>query len=331
LNVLENENDNELVAELLYHHKICIKIMGKNCLLENDLMKTASIIAKLLEDYLKRAMDRDNERADIDYDEDCEGDLKQKKENDEVVTSYLTELITIIFETHELNALVLFQCLLPVISQSLFSANSDQACKIFALCSIADFVRYCMQHTYEVVVKNNMWSHVLRYCNDEDPDVRRAATYVVGVVAQYGGDIYTSVVSSSECIGTLHKAITIPNAKSDVNILATENAISAIGKILRYRFDNIQPNDRDMLLQQWLSWLPITKDDLECLFIYDFLCVLIESNNPVVLGQNKANIPFLTNILAVVLQDCLVDHDEELHLRVRNLYTQCNNVVNSSN
>ena len=88
--------------------------------------------------------------------------MRQKRENDQVVTSYLTEWITIIFETHELNALILFQCLLPVLSQSLLAANSDRSCKIFALCTIADFVRYCMQHTYEVIIKNNMWTHVLR-------------------------------------------------------------------------------------------------------------------------------------------------------------------------
>uniref|UniRef100_A0A8C4STW7 Importin-5 n=1 Tax=Erpetoichthys calabaricus TaxID=27687 RepID=A0A8C4STW7_ERPCA len=52
------------------------------------------------------------------------------------------------------------------------------------------------------------------------------------------------------------------------------------------------------VLPHWLSWLPLKEDKEEAVHTFNFLCDLIESNNPVVLGPENANIPKIFVIIA---------------------------------
>lgn len=44
--------------------------------------------------------------------------------------------------------------------------------------------------------------------------------------------------------------------------------------------------------------LPVSEDTDEAPFVYGYLCKLIESHHPLVLGANNSNIPSLTKIIA---------------------------------
>jgi len=47
-----------------------------------------------------------------------------------------------------------------------------------------------------------------------------------------------------------------------------------------------------------LCYLPVSEDTDEAPFVYGYLCKLIESHHPLVLGQNNSNIPSLIRIIA---------------------------------
>lgn len=76
-----------------------------------------------------------------------------------------------------------------------------------------------------------------------------------------------------EFVPPLLKVITDAAAKELENLSATENAIAAIVRICVYRPNLI---DMNTILSQFLSWLPVTEDELEAPHIYDFLCNLVE-------------------------------------------------------
>ena len=58
------------------------------------------------------------------------------------------------------------------------------------------------------------------------------------------------------------------------NICPTENAISAVSKILKNNNSQINVNE---VLPTWLSWLPTSEDVDEAPFIYGYLADLVES------------------------------------------------------
>ena len=71
----------------------------------------------------------------------------------------------------------------------------------------------------------------------------------------------------------LLQAISNPEARIVENTCATENAISAVTKILKYNKGTL--NDSE-ILPHWLSWLPVWEDEDEAKHIYGYLCDLVE-------------------------------------------------------
>lgn len=68
------------------------------------------------------------------------------------------------------------------------------------------------------------------------PEIRQASAYGWGVLAQFGGQNFSAACFSS--IQYLIQIIQSPDARESSNLYATENAISAVTKILRYNNNN---------------------------------------------------------------------------------------------
>lgn len=92
------------------------------------------------------------------------------------------------------------------------------------------------------------------------------------------------------------QVINDPKSRDIDNINATENAISAYTKILKFNPSAL--TNLDELIGVWFSWLPISEDPEEATHIYGYLCDLIEANHQVILGANNCNLPRIVSIIA---------------------------------
>lgn len=110
--------------------------------------------------------------------------------------------------------------------------------------------------------------------------MRQAAAYGWGVLAQFGGEQFAGEVA--KIVPTLVELISDPVAKDPRNINATENAIAAVTKIMKYNASGI---NLDEIVPMWFSWLPVVEDQDEAPHVYGYLCDLVEQNNPHVLGE----------------------------------------------
>lgn len=79
--------------------------------------------------------------------------------------------------------------------------------------------------------------------------------------------------STVEALPLLVGVIQAPDSKTKENINATENCISAVGKIMKYRPDCVNV---DEVLPHWLAWLPLHEDKEEAVHTFNFLCDLLE-------------------------------------------------------
>lgn len=128
-----------------------------------------------------------------------------------------------------------------------------------------------------------------------------------------------------EAIPLMVRVIQSADSRVKENVNATENCISAVGKVMRFRPECVNVNE---ILPHWLNWLPLLEDKEEAVHTFDFLCDLIErygacvgkerhlklfskpfvvqtrfcffprSNNPIVLGPDNANLPRVFLIIA---------------------------------
>lgn len=99
------------------------------------------------------------------------------------------------------------------------------------------------------------------------------------------------------------------DSKTKENVNATENCISAVGKIMKFKPDCVNVEE---VLPHWLSWLPLHKDQEEAVQTFNHLCDSIESNYPVnVLGPNNTtNLPNIFSVIAEgEMQDAIKRED----------------------
>lgn len=79
-----------------------------------------------------------------------------------------------------------------------------------------------------------------------EAEVRQAAAYGCGVLAQFGGAHFAPACARAAPL--LAALVAEPDARSVENLNATENAISAVAKIIKYNHAQI---DRDEIIRHW--------------------------------------------------------------------------------
>lgn len=89
-----------------------------------------------------------------------------------------------------------------------------------------------------------------------------------------------------------------PNALQAENIMAYDNAVSALGKICQFHRDSI---DSAQVVPAWLSCLPIKGDLIEAKVVHDQLCSMVEMSDREILGPNNHYLPKIVSVFAEVL------------------------------
>ncbi|KAG5417633.1 PSE1 [Candida metapsilosis] len=264
----------EPVAELLvaYYTALVesINTLPPNSISPPQLQAFAkSINANMVEIY-ERIKARDNE--DDEYTEDVEED--DEEYTDEELLDEINKAISAIFKNVKANALENFQVLIPTVAT--FINEENTSLKLCGLCIVCDILEHGGPQS--IVFKESFLNVLAQSLLSPHAGIRQASSYAVGVAAQHGGDEYREFCV--HCLEPMFKMSSVPDAKADENIHATENAVSAIAKVL-HTFSSSIPN-LDALLDQWINLLPIVQDDNAAAFAYVFLSGLIDSHHPAI-------------------------------------------------
>lgn len=84
---------------------------------------------------------------------------------------------------------------------------------------------------------------------------------------------FLNTVALSEAVPLLVGVIQAADSRAKENVNATENCISAVGKVMKYRPECVNVSE---VLPHWLSWLPLNEDKEEAVHTFNYLCDLIE-------------------------------------------------------
>lgn len=277
----------------------CIELRGMGCFSMEKYQELSQILQKMLEDHFTRAQQRFEQRNDEDYDEQLEEKLIQEDNDDVYILSKISDILHALFGTHKSELFPFFDSLLPHYIK-LLGPERPWADRQWSLCVFDDII----EHTGAAAVKYSdiFVGPMLQYLDDESPEVRQAASYGIGVMAMSSSEAFAKVIL--EALPRLQHVINGPrgnmNGQRQVpqeDLAPLDNCISAVGKILKYA-SNLLGENRAPLLRDWLSWLPVTEDKEEAAHVYGFVGDLIESNDPVILGENNVNLPSVICLIA---------------------------------
>uniref|UniRef100_A0A3Q3K9F1 Importin-5 n=1 Tax=Monopterus albus TaxID=43700 RepID=A0A3Q3K9F1_MONAL len=333
IKAIGTEPDSDVLSEIMHSFAKCIELMGDGCLNNEHFEELGGILKGKLEEHFKNQELRQAKRQDEDYDEQVEETLQDEDENDVYILTKVSDILHSVFSSYKEKVLPWFEQLLQLIVQ-LVCPNRPWADRQWGLCMFDDVVEHCSPSSFKYA--EYFLRPMLQSLCDSSPEVRQAAAYGVGVMAQYGGENYRPFCT--EAIPALVRVIQTADSRSKENVNATENCISAVGKVMRFRPECANVSE---ILPHWLSWLPLSEDKEEAVHTFDFLCDLIESNNPIVLGPDNSNLPKIFLIIADGVANESVKGEDACSKRLANvihqvqvsaggLWTQCVSTLNET-
>ncbi|KAI8004203.1 Importin-5 [Camellia lanceoleosa] len=286
------EPDTEICASMLDALNECIQISGP--LLDESQVKS---IVDEIKQVITASSSRKGERAERAKAEDFDAEegeiLREENEHEEEVFDQVGEILGTLIKTFKASFLPFFDELSSYLTPMWGKDKTAEERRI-AICIFDDVAEQC--HEAALKYYDTYLPFLLEACNDMNPDVRQAAVYGLGVCAEFGGSVFKPLVL--EALSTLNVVIRDPNALQPENIMAYDNAVSALGKICQFHRESI---DSAQVVPAWLSCLPIKGDLIEAKVVHDQLCSMVERSDRELLGPNNQYLPKIVAVFAEVL------------------------------
>jgi len=314
LSSIEREPEEAVVPEMMESFAKCVEVLSIGFITDEHFMQLAKIIHDKLEKHMERQTERIGKRKEEDYDEDVEECLNDEHETDSYILSKVSDVMHSLFKTHREAILPFFERLLSDFKK-LLDPHQPASDRQWALCVFDDLLEYT--GSASINYQQYFLKAMLSGIQDENAEVRQAAAYGCGVMAQFGGNEYADVCA--EIIPILSQVISHSDGRTKSNISATENCISAVTKICKYNCTKVDVNG---IIPNWLTWLPVVEDHVEAPHVYGYLCDMIESNHPLVLGPNNSNIPIIISIICDSLVCEVYETHPELAIRIKAIVLQ---------
>uniref|UniRef100_A0A8C1CB84 Karyopherin (importin) beta 3 n=1 Tax=Cyprinus carpio carpio TaxID=630221 RepID=A0A8C1CB84_CYPCA len=326
------EPDSDVLSEIMHSFAKCIELMGDGCLNNEHFEELGGILKGKLEEHFKNQELRQAKRQDEDYDEQVEETLQDEDDNDVYILTKVSDILHSIFSSYREKVLPWFEQLLQLFV-NLICPHRPWADRQWGLCIFDDVIEHCSPSSFKYA--EYFLRPMMQSLCDTSPEVRQAAAYGIGVMAQFGGENYRPAFT--EAVPLLVGVIQAPDSRAKENVNATENCISAVAKVMKYRPECVNVNE---ILPHWLSWLPLNEDKEEAVHTFNYLCDLIESNNSIVLGPDNTNLPKIFVIIADGVANESIKGEDGCSKRMANvirqvqvsggLWTQCVSALNET-
>uniref|UniRef100_A0A8D0GHG6 Importin 5 n=1 Tax=Sphenodon punctatus TaxID=8508 RepID=A0A8D0GHG6_SPHPU len=316
IKAIGTEPDSDVLSEIMHSFAKCIEVMGDGCLNNEHFEELGGILKAKLEEHFKNQELRQGLSLLKLTNQQCSSNtiFLYQDDSDVYILTKVSDILHSVFSSYKGKVLPWFEQLLPLIV-NLICPHRPWPDRQWGLCIFDDVVEHCSPSSFKYA--EYFLRPMLQSICDNSAEVRQAAAYGVGVMAQFGGDSYRPFCT--EALPLLVRVIQSADAKTKENVNATENCISAVGKIMKFKPDSVNVEE---VLPHWLSWLPLHEDKEEAVHTFNYLCDLIESNNPIVLGPNNTNLPRIFNIIAEGEIHEAIKHEDPCTKRLANVLRQ---------
>ncbi len=177
----------------------------------------------------------------------------------------------------------------------------DSGTIIAALCIMDDVVEYAAPESRGYV--QALLTVSMTHAKSKVTRVRQAAVWGIGACGRALGPAFMQLPDAKRALDQLVSVVNKQGSREESNETATDDAISAIGKICRYVLPGRQEEGKYLL--QWLRWLPCTADEEEARLVHADLVYFIQSNNTYITSQ----LPLAMAVLAQVAHTEVVTPD----------------------
>ncbi|XP_039139952.1 importin-5-like [Dioscorea cayenensis subsp. rotundata] len=289
---LHKEPETEICVSMLDALNQCMQLSGP-LLNEAQVRSIVDEIKHVITASSTRITERAERTKTEDFDTEEGEFLKEENEQEEEIFDRVGDCLGTLVKTFKTSFLPFFNEISIYITPMLGKDKTSNERRV-VICIFDDVVEQCREAAHKYY--DTYLPFLLEASSDGDADVRQAALYGIGVCAEFGGAMFRPLVG--EALSKLNNVIRHPDAQHSDNLMAYDNAVSALGKICMHHRDGI---DAAQVLPVWLNCLPIKGDLVEAKIVHDQLCTMVERSDRELLGPNNHYLPKIISIFAEVL------------------------------
>lgn len=169
-------------------------------------------------------------------------------------------------------------------------ADWDRQLRSAAICLGDDLIEHASPASHSILPV--FVPHVLECCRSKHVTLRQPATYGIGILAQYGGEAFLQHIPTA--VRELMAVASAPDAKVDDNIFATDNAVSSLIKLAKYR-QGSPGVDTEGIMAAALAYLPFKADAIEGCLVHGWMVEALASMDPFWFGPGASRAqPFMS-------------------------------------
>jgi hypothetical protein len=261
----------------------------------------SAVLAAVVRKAFERKVSRTNAMKEL-VDTDLYSDeLEQCKENDKVDDMILTKVMEVVGKLLK-GFKVQFQPIFcdnfkTLYAELLFKPNPTDSETLAAICLFDDYVEFTGD-LFFAEGRSPVIDQLLKFANNANPDIRQSATYGIGVCAEKASrDAFAPYLQAA--YEAVNAVVNAPDAKNEVNGVATDCVVGAIGKLAVFQLNS--------LLGEWVKHLPIKAEPEEAQAVHKNFLRNVAVNSP----KDPAVSKVLDDLVGLVnTQPSMVDADD---------------------
>ena len=306
VDAVAKEADPEVVSTMLTSVEEVLTVAEGPMLLSVEALAPLfqSAFTTVLSDYEERRGLRMERATGEDFDAEEQEALEEEHEAETELLDALGNACTTALKQYGDAVMPLVDGLMPAVARLLEKGRFPEERRV-ALCLMDDVIQYSPTGAAKYMAQ--VMPLLLAGALDKDPAIRQCCMYGLGRAAQHRGEGFRPHAPAA--VQAILAAIQSPDARSDDStITATENAVSALGKVLEFVPDCVDPGAGAL----WVQSLPIEEDEVEAKVVHAQLLRLLRASDPRILGDSHSHLPKLVEVLVrVVARGPVLVEDED--------------------
>jgi len=258
LAALVKENDTENASMLLENFAETIQLADVGVLTAKECDAMLQILKSVLNDCKERQQEMLKDAAEGDADEKDQEDVEEDLEVEFELQAQVGECLGAVIRSCKNEAVVPFDAHFKDTLGAMMAPNGRSEDKMMAMCAFIDIIEHGVPAPQVLAYASQAVPAMAAYTQDKDADLRQAAAYGLGVIAQSAPEQFAP--SAAEAVKCLSALVLCPGARGEELADTTENAINAMGKVGFYAAASV---DATVLTQGWLQQLPLVADRVE--------------------------------------------------------------------
>ena len=263
----------------------------------------------LMQESLERRAERASAQEDDEPDEEEEEAMAGEAEREEFLISNIVECIGALLKVHHSAYLPVFEVELIQLFTAMLQPTAIETDRSAALCVFDDVIEHCAVDGGAERYLGSLLPMYLQYTMDPNVEVRQAAVYGLGVLADQkalGRPLTFDEAAQQQAAQALIQVIESPGAFEEDNATASDNAVSALGKMCK-----LSETIAAAALPRWLKVLPLGADKSEAVVVHKHLLEMVEASNTHLLGASHERLPDIICVFGQILGTDVSDDDQK--------------------